>query len=224
MTALRRLFNVTAPGAVGPELPKLAAIRRSGFPIEMTLRRHLEALGVDVVSTLEQLDAPMALVDSSGQLLWQNRAAVALVGDLRGMDLAAIAPDYQKHSRGAIARKSMGLDPITLGATVIIGADGKRKRIETISLSLGNGKELAGILGIVHTIADGNGQPGAARLTPRLQETLDLLASGLSTEEIARTLGVTRETARNYIRRLLRTLGVHSRLEAVVRGRENGLI
>jgi DNA-binding NarL/FixJ family response regulator len=35
---------------------------------------------------------------------------------------------------------------------------------------------------------------------------------------------VTRETARNYIRRLLRALGVHSRLEAVVRGREAGLV
>jgi PAS domain S-box-containing protein len=190
----------------------------------MTLRRHLQELGVDVVSTFEQLDVPMALVDASGRLLWQNRAAVALVGELRGMDLAAIAPDYQQHSRGAIARKSMGLDPITLGATVIIGADGGRKRIETISLSLNNGKELAGILGIVHSIADGNGHEGAARLTPRLQETLGLLASGQSTEEIARTLGVTRETARNYIRRLLRALGVHSRLEAVVRGRETGLI
>jgi DNA-binding CsgD family transcriptional regulator len=64
----------------------------------------------------------------------------------------------------------------------------------------------------------------AIHLTPRQHETLRLLAQGLSTEEVASSLGVTRETARNYIRRLLRTLGVRSRLEAVVRGRELGLI
>jgi DNA-binding CsgD family transcriptional regulator len=228
MTTTGRPFNVTAPGAVGPELRKARRHPPLRFPpvsrIDMTLRRHLQALGVDIVSTLEQLDAPVALVDPCGRLLWQNRAAVELVGDLRGMDLAAVAPDYQKQSRGALARKSMGLDRIAHAGLVIVGADGSRKRVETTSLSLIKGTELVGILGIVNTIADGDGQAGAARLTPRLQETLRLLASGLSTEEIASALGVTRETARNYIRRLLRTLGVHSRLEAVVHGRETGLI
>jgi DNA-binding CsgD family transcriptional regulator len=61
-------------------------------------------------------------------------------------------------------------------------------------------------------------------LTPRQHETLRLLAQGLSTEEIAARLGVTHETARNDIRRLLRGLGVRSRLEAAVKGRELGLI
>lgn len=179
---------------------------------------------MDLVSALEQLDAPMALVDPSGRLLWQNRAAVALVGDVRGMDLAAVAPDYQKQGRDALARKSMGLDRITHAGTVVVGADGARKRIETISLSLTRGAELVAVLGIVNSVTDGDGQAGQPQLTPRLQQTLSLLASGLSTEEIASALGVTRETARNYIRRLLRTLGVHSRLEAVVHGRETGLI
>jgi DNA-binding NarL/FixJ family response regulator len=106
----------------------------------------------------------------------------------------------------------------------VVGADGARKRIETISLSLTRGAELVAVLGIVNSVTDGDGQAGQPQLTPRLQQTLSLLASGLSTEEIASALGVTRETARNYIRRLLRTLGVHSRLEAVVHGRETGLI
>src|SRR5438477_427555 len=59
---------------------------------------------------------------------------------------------------------------------------------------------------------------------PRLHETLRLLAEGSSTEAIATTLGVTRESARNYIRLLLRALGAHSRLEAVARGRELRLL
>jgi DNA-binding NarL/FixJ family response regulator len=61
-------------------------------------------------------------------------------------------------------------------------------------------------------------------LAPRLRQTLQLLASGSSTPEIAEALGVTTETARNYVRRLLQALGVHSRIEAVARGRETDLI
>jgi DNA-binding CsgD family transcriptional regulator len=179
---------------------------------------------VDLISTLEQLDLPVALLAASGRLLWQNAASLALVGDLRGIDLASVAPDYQQQSRGWLARKTMGLDQVDHSGTVVVGADGKRKRVETLNLSLTRDTELVAILAIVNAIADGGAAADQTQLTPRLQETLGLLAVGLSTEEIARTLGVTRETARNYIRRLLRTLGVHSRLEAVVRGRELGLI
>lgn len=61
-------------------------------------------------------------------------------------------------------------------------------------------------------------------LAPRQLQTLRLLAAGRSTNELALELGVTRETARNYVRRLLKSLGVHSRIEAVARGRETGLL
>ena len=64
----------------------------------------------------------------------------------------------------------------------------------------------------------------APRLAPRLVETLELLTAGRSTREIASELGVTIETARNYIRRLFHTLDVHSRVEAVARGRELRLV
>jgi DNA-binding NarL/FixJ family response regulator len=61
-------------------------------------------------------------------------------------------------------------------------------------------------------------------LTTRQAEVLQLLGEGLSTEAIASRLGVAAETARNHIRGVLRGLGVHSRLEAVVEGRERGLL
>jgi len=61
-------------------------------------------------------------------------------------------------------------------------------------------------------------------LTPRQTEVLRLLGEGLSTEAIACRLGIAVETARNHIRAVLRGLNVHSRLEAVVAGRERGLL
>lgn len=65
--------------------------------------------------------------------------------------------------------------------------------------------------------------PGPA-LTQRELEVLRLLASGVATEDIASTLGVSRSTARNHIESILAKLGVHSRLQAVVYASRRGLI
>ena len=65
--------------------------------------------------------------------------------------------------------------------------------------------------------------PGPA-LTQRELEVLRLLASGVPTEDIATTLGVSRSTARNHIESILAKLGVHSRLQAVVYASRHRLI
>jgi DNA-binding NarL/FixJ family response regulator len=62
------------------------------------------------------------------------------------------------------------------------------------------------------------------RLTPREYEVLDLLASGLSDREIAKRLVVSDETARTYTKRLLQTLNVHNRLQAVLKGMRCGMV
>ena len=62
------------------------------------------------------------------------------------------------------------------------------------------------------------------RLTPREYEVLDLLASGLSDREIAQTLVVSEETAKTYTKRLLKTLDVSNRLQAVLKGMRCGMV
>ena len=62
------------------------------------------------------------------------------------------------------------------------------------------------------------------RLTPREYEVLDLLASGLSDREIAQQLVVSEETSRTYTKRLLRTLQVNNRVQAVLKGMRCGMI
>ena len=64
----------------------------------------------------------------------------------------------------------------------------------------------------------------APALTARELEVLRLLASGVATEDIATTLGVSRSTARNHIESILAKLGVHSRLQAVVYASRSGLV
>jgi DNA-binding NarL/FixJ family response regulator len=61
-------------------------------------------------------------------------------------------------------------------------------------------------------------------LTPREKEVLRLMAEGLPSRGIAAELGISYTTVRTHIRSLGGKLGVHSKLEAIVKAREMGLI
>ena len=60
-------------------------------------------------------------------------------------------------------------------------------------------------------------------LTPREKEVLKLMAEGLPSRSIAAELGISYTTVRTHIRSLGGKLGVHSKLEAIVKAREMGL-
>jgi len=62
------------------------------------------------------------------------------------------------------------------------------------------------------------------RLTPREKEVLRLMAEGHPSRSIAAELGISYTTVRTHIRGLGSKLAVHSKLEAIVKARELGLI
>jgi len=62
------------------------------------------------------------------------------------------------------------------------------------------------------------------RLTPREKEVLRLMAEGHPSRSIAEELGISYTTVRTHIRSLGSKLAVHSKLEAIVKARELGLI
>jgi RNA polymerase sigma factor (sigma-70 family) len=62
------------------------------------------------------------------------------------------------------------------------------------------------------------------RLTPREKEVLRLMAEGTSSRDIATRLGISSTTVRTHIRSLGSKLGVHSKLEAIVKARELALV
>jgi DNA-binding CsgD family transcriptional regulator len=64
----------------------------------------------------------------------------------------------------------------------------------------------------------------ALGLTPRELETLQLIARGLSTREIAATLFVSENTVKTHAGRVLDKLGVNRRIKAVETGRALGII
>jgi DNA-binding NarL/FixJ family response regulator len=68
-----------------------------------------------------------------------------------------------------------------------------------------------------------NGGAGA-RLTPREQEILDLLAGGLDQRAIAERLVISPKTVATHIQRILGKLGVRSRAQAVAYAHRHGLV
>jgi DNA-binding NarL/FixJ family response regulator len=61
-------------------------------------------------------------------------------------------------------------------------------------------------------------------LTPREKEVLRLMAEGLASRAVAARMGISYTTVRTHIRSVGSKLGVHSKLEAIVKARELGLI
>ncbi len=61
-------------------------------------------------------------------------------------------------------------------------------------------------------------------LTPREREVLRLLAEGCDSKRIATRLGLSVHTARDHVQSVLEKLDAHSRIEAVLRAGELGLV
>jgi len=98
----------------------------------------------------------------------------------------------------------------------------KRKRLERL---IGNfltneielERELAGRSSTVSGLSN-------LRLTVREKEVLRWLASGATTDAIAKQLSISRSTVRNHIKHILSKLGAHTRTEVVNRAQRAGLI
>jgi DNA-binding NarL/FixJ family response regulator len=60
-------------------------------------------------------------------------------------------------------------------------------------------------------------------LTAREEQTLALLAQGLATKQVGRTLGVTAKTADHYVQQVYSKIGVSTRAGAAVYAMRHGL-
>lgn len=73
-------------------------------------------------------------------------------------------------------------------------------------------------------VSTGNGTPLADPLSPREDEVLQYLVQGLSNAEIADTIYLSESTVKTYVSGIMTKLGASSRLKAVVRAYELGLV
>ena len=81
---------------------------------------------------------------------------------------------------------------------------------------------------VASVLAAAGHRPGVIKrpggLTARESQTLALLARGMATKQIARTLGVTPKTADHYIQRVYAKIGISTRAAAAVYAMQHGLV
>jgi PAS domain S-box-containing protein len=73
-------------------------------------------------------------------------------------------------------------------------------------------------------LANTNSPTGVSNLTDREKEILRLLSDGKKTADIAEALFISKATANNHIQHILKKLDAHTRLEAVRRAEQAGLL
>jgi len=186
----------------------------------------LEALSADALSMLAAVGVPAYVVDVHRRIRWQNAASIELVGDLRGrLDASVLGPEDLKRARAAFVRKQEGASHTEVKVSVA-RRDGRRVRVVVNSVPLKNAEGgMIGTFGFAQVLEEVEPPSESAPvLSPRERETLTLLAAGYSTAQMAQQMGISKETVRNHVKGLLRSLGARSRAEAIAKARGVGLI
>ena len=187
---------------------------------------ELRRIAPDIAPSVARLPMPAYILDRNGVVRWLNAAAVQEFGDIRGKRIAQIVEsEYVTEARQAFAAKLLGNVETTEATVAVRTAEGRRVVVDISSTQLLEHGSIIGVFGL----ADPTDTPPPARtrsveLTPRQLDVLRYVAAGHSTDAIAESLGISTETVRNHIRHLMGRLDVHTRLAAVIRGHELGLV
>jgi PAS domain S-box-containing protein len=179
----------------------------------------------DVRGALDEVNVPSYAVDRFGVIRWVNPAARRLIGDARGRQQSSVvAPELAREARESFTRKVMGSERRTDATVVLIGPDGERVQCEISSVPLREGGRIVGVFGIIPH-RETKAAPGPhPHLTPRQNQILHLISEGHSTVQIAEELHLSTDTVRNHVRRMLRAMNVHSRVEALALAHRDGVL
>lgn len=225
---LRRL----RAGAPGDSTDDLVDVRPNGPTLTTRGRRAgrpLDAFAAHLQASLDDVPTPMYLVDRKGRVRWLNRSARELVGGKAvGRAFSSLVTrDSLSLARRNFVSKVLGETESTRFQISLRARDGKPVAVELASAAVHDDeRKVLGVFGVAHILDGARESPRAsappAGLTPRQHDVLELLAAGCSTAQIAQQLSITEDTVRNHIRAILRELGVHTRLEAVVLALRSG--
>jgi PAS domain S-box-containing protein len=183
------------------------------------------------LSLVDRLMVPASVHDVNGRFVHMNAAAERASGrsnaQLLGHHFTEPLRPEEREKVATQFRRAVEHGEPTEFETVFVDASGHLRGVRAQHLPLRSGNVIVGVLILAFDARPPSEPIGAAPqpgLTPRQREILDLLASGLSTSEIATKLTLSTETVRNHVRNVFRALHVHTRLEAIAAARRLGLL
>jgi PAS domain S-box-containing protein len=179
---------------------------------------------------VDSLVVPASLHDLDGRFVHMNAAAERASGksnaELLGRTLTHLLPSEVHENVLAQFRRAVELGEPTDFETAFIDASGQLRGVRAQQLPLRDGDTIVGVLILAFDVR----RPPSEfvdlrpRLTPRQRQILELIASGLSTAEVARELTLSTETVRNHLRNASTELRAHTRVEAIATAQRLGLL
>jgi PAS domain S-box-containing protein len=181
---------------------------------------------------VDSLVVPATLHDVEGRFVHMNAAAERASGksndQLLGRPLTELLPREARGNVQAHFRRVVELGAPTDFETVFVDESGHLRGVRVQQLPLRDGDAIVGALilafDVGHPPVEPVGLGREPRLTVRQRQVLGLIASGLSTSEIARELTLSTETVRNHLRSVFRELHAHTRVEAIATAQRIGLL
>jgi DNA-binding CsgD family transcriptional regulator len=157
-----------------------------------------------------------------------ERASGHSNAELLGHHFTELLPREARENVEAQFRRAVERGEPTDFETAFIDASGRLRGTRAQHLPLRDGDAIVGVLILAFDVRRPPSDPVRLKLdphlTPRQREILSLIASGLSTEEVARELTLSTETVRNHLRNAFKELRVHTRVEAVAAAQRLGLL
>jgi PAS domain S-box-containing protein len=151
-------------------------------------------------------------------------AAEEAVGKPCWSVLAGVAEDGAVvcHAGCAVAREALKRRACSSQSLFVRTTSGRRRVTVSTIAAGGRDPQFLHLLRLQPADPSAPSAQEVEQLTPRQREVLELLGDGKDAREIAAALGVTVATVRTHIRHILRALGVHTQLAAVVRACPRG--
>jgi len=171
--------------------------------------------GEEALAKILALQPDVAVLDC--QLSGLSGPEVAREVRRRGLPtrvLALSAYRYEHYIRGMLEAGAVGY---------LLKEEAPGAIVEAIRRAAQGGMSFSpGVAEVARAILEGTGE--VPRLTEREREVLALMAEGLSNKEIALRLKVKERTVEFHVGNILRKMEVASRVEAVVKAKERGII
>jgi PAS domain S-box-containing protein len=178
---------------------------------------------------VDSLVVPASLHDVHGRFVHMNSAAERASGksntEMLGGDITMLLPQEVHENVVAQFRRAVEGGEPTDFETAFVDASGELRGVRAQQLPLRDGGTVVGVLILAFDVRR---QPSEfvrlrPRLTPRQRQVLEMIASGLSTADVARELTLSTETVRNHLRNASKELNAHTRVEAIATARRLGL-